>query len=159
MRVPPKIVQSAVGLLLPPARREVVLGDLEEQFRAAPPSQALRQYLFEVVHLLPSILREQLRCWSTGPGVPAHLRIASGIGVVRSQVEEFQKENHSRFLFYSTVITLVGAFLVWQVVFAHSWFPRLFGIGFMALLFYTARQHYLRSVSRPVPRKRPSRIW
>ena len=71
--------------------------------------------------------------------------------MVRSQVEEFQRENHCRFLFYSTLVTLIGAFLVWQVVFAHFWFPRLFCSGFVALLFYTARQHHLRSVSRAIP--------
>ena len=95
-KTPPKFVQWLLGLLLPPSRREEVLGDLEEQYLLAPPSRALRRYLFEAVALLPSALYGLRFCWSPGFGVPMTLPTGSDVAAVRRQVEQFQQENHEK---------------------------------------------------------------
>ena len=150
-RTPPKFIQRLLGLLLPPARREEVLGDLEEQFLAAPPSRALWQYLFEVVALLPSILYSLRRCLSPGVGVPTSLETGSGIAAVRRQVEEFQQANHYRWLFYLTCAVLISGFLTWKLLLAHFWLQRIVIGGFVAIFLCTAWQHHVRGSGRTVP--------
>jgi len=52
---PPKKLEAAVGLFLPPACREHVLGDLSERYRG------IRQYVLEVLQILPLLVMSRLR--------------------------------------------------------------------------------------------------
>ena len=148
---PPRLLSALAAKLLPPERREQVLGDLEERFRAAPPARALQRYLFEVVTVVPAILFTQLRSWSAGPGVPRPLQLGSGVTTVRAQVEEFQHENYCRLLLYVSVSTLLSLFLAWQMFSTDFWFGRLFAVAFIAILLLTVQQHSVRGSARSVP--------
>lgn len=150
-KTPPKLLQSLVAPLLPPDRREQVLGDLEEHFRAAPPSRALPLYLFEVVTVVPAILYTQLRSWSAGPGVPRPLQTGSSIATVRAQVQEFQYENYCRLLFYSSVCTLVSMILAWKMFTSDLWLQRLVSAALITVFLFTLHQHYRRGSARAVP--------
>lgn len=151
MKRPPPFIQSVIGALLPPARREEVLGDLEEEYRLAPHHRALWTYLVEAAALLPSIFYRQWRDFSAGPGVPRPLPTGLGIDALRRRVEEFEQENHSRLLFYVTMVTLLSLLIASLMSLATWWFPRVFGSGFILLLLYTAWQHQSRGSGRPVP--------
>jgi hypothetical protein len=52
---PPVLIEKAVGLLLPPACREEILGDLHERYRS------LRQYLFDAARIIPLAVKGQIR--------------------------------------------------------------------------------------------------
>lgn len=52
---PPPIVEDGLGLLLPPACREEVLGDLRERYRSMP------QYLFEAACVIPCVIWSRIR--------------------------------------------------------------------------------------------------
>jgi hypothetical protein len=151
-KTPPGFLQSLVGPLLPPERREQVLGDMEERFRAAPPSRALPRYLFEVVTVVPAILFTQLRSWSVGPGVPRPLQSGSGLATVRAQVQEFQYENYSRLLIYFSLIALLSFFITGMLMFkAERWSQRLIGGTVIAMFLFTAHQHSRRGSARAIP--------
>ena len=64
---PPDVIEKIVRLLVPPASREHVLGDLSERYRSP------RQYLMDVFHSLPLIIVSQVRRTSNigGLGVVA----------------------------------------------------------------------------------------
>ncbi|HMI96754.1 MAG TPA: hypothetical protein VK479_09605, partial [Micropepsaceae bacterium] len=52
---PPALIDRAVRLLIPPASREAVVGDLWERY-ASP-----LQYLFEALRILPYLIVSQIR--------------------------------------------------------------------------------------------------
>jgi hypothetical protein len=52
---PPELMEKIVRLLVPPATREHVMGDLSERYRSP------RQYLTEVLRSLPFIIVSQIR--------------------------------------------------------------------------------------------------
>ena len=52
---PPVVIESMVRLLVPPASREHVMGDLSERYRSP------RQYLMDAFHSLPLIIASQVR--------------------------------------------------------------------------------------------------
>jgi hypothetical protein len=52
---PPKALEIALGILIPPACREEVIGDLHERYRS------LGHYLLEVVHTVPLVIASRIR--------------------------------------------------------------------------------------------------
>lgn len=52
---PPKAIESVVALLIPPARRDEVLGDLQERCRSTP------QYLADALRTVPHVIASQIR--------------------------------------------------------------------------------------------------
>jgi hypothetical protein len=150
-KAPPRFLQDFVGVFLPPSCREQVLGDLEEQYRAAPPIRALPRYLFEAAAVVPAVQFTQWRRFFVGCGVPLPLEIHSGAAVVRQRIEKFQHETYCRFLFYLSMMSLISAWLAWRIVWAESWPARLIPAALIAAFQYTVYQHYTRSPSRAVP--------
>jgi hypothetical protein len=57
---PPKLIEGVVGRLIPPARREDVLGDLRERYSSP------GAYLNQALHVVPLVLFSQLRRTSDG---------------------------------------------------------------------------------------------
>ncbi|MBV8890757.1 MAG: hypothetical protein JO062_27850 [Bryobacterales bacterium] len=53
--MPPKLVEKAVALLIPPASREEVAGDLHERYRS------LGHYVFETLQVLPCVIYSRIR--------------------------------------------------------------------------------------------------
>jgi hypothetical protein len=53
-------MQAAVSALLPPAYRELVLGDLQERFGERAPHTRLFAYIGDVVTTVPRILQSQM---------------------------------------------------------------------------------------------------
>ena len=60
--LPPPSVEAAVGLLIPPACREEVLGDLHERYAS------LRQYILDVIRAVPFVILSRIRR-TTDPAV------------------------------------------------------------------------------------------
>lgn len=52
---PPKLIEILVGLLVPPASREHVLGDLHERFRGT------GQYIADAIRTLPMVIASRIR--------------------------------------------------------------------------------------------------
>ena len=52
---PPRMLEAMVGLLIPPACREHVLGDLHERY------QSPRQYVADAMFTVPSVVRSRIR--------------------------------------------------------------------------------------------------
>lgn len=55
MAAPPRLLETLVGLFIPPASREVVLGDLHERFTSLP------RYLVDVATTLPMVILSRIR--------------------------------------------------------------------------------------------------
>ncbi len=148
---PPAFLQQFFGALLPPARREQVLGDLEERYRAATPSRALWQYLWDALLLTPAVFWRERRRWHISASAPPALRIGAGIDTVRRQVEDFQQETYCRLLFWGSAATLISVFLLVGLSLTHKPAARLFAAGFIALLMFTVYQHRKRGGGRAAP--------
>src|SRR4051812_46208151 len=58
---PPKLWESLLRRLLPPASREHVLGDLNERFCAARGAYASRQYAKDALFMAPAMIWSQVR--------------------------------------------------------------------------------------------------
>jgi hypothetical protein len=149
--VPPRWMSGAVGALLPPSRREEILGDLEERYRAADPARARRQYLLDAVTLVPAVFWTGRRQWHIGGDAPPRLLLASGLRGVRAQVEGFQQENYCRTLFYGGMIAAVAAVILWQLVWRDNWLTRLYLSFIVAAQLFTVYEHYRRGGSQTVP--------
>jgi len=74
---PPALIEAAVRLLVPPAAREHVLGDLSERYVSPP------QYLADAVRTIPFVLKSQIRrtsYFSMWPLVGGMLMVGFTIG-------------------------------------------------------------------------------
>jgi hypothetical protein len=148
---PSRWMSTLAGVLLPPSRREQVLGDLEERYRTADPARARRQYLFDALLLVPAIFWSESHRWHIGGDAPSRLRLSSGRGVVRAQVEDFQQENYCRTLFYGSMATLAAAVVAGAAATGDSWAAQLYCVAIMAALLFTVQQHYRRGRGEAVP--------
>ena len=148
---PPRWLSGLVGALLPPSRREQILGDLEERYRAADLVRARRQYLFDAVTLVPAVFWAGRHEWYIGGDAPPRLLLSSGPRGVRAQVEAFQQENYCRTLFYGGMIALVATLVLWQLVSRDHWLPRLYLSFIVAVQLFTVYQHYRRGGGETVP--------
>ncbi len=148
---PPRWMSGPVSALLPPSRREQILGDLEERYRAAGPTRARRQYLFDAVTLVLAIFWAGRHQWYIGGNAPPRLRLASGVRGVRAQVEGFQQENYCRTLVYGGMMGLLTAVIVWQLVSRDNWQGRLYLSFTVAALLFTVYQHFRRGGGQTVP--------
>jgi hypothetical protein len=148
---PPRWMSGPVSALLPPSRREEILGDLEERYRAADPTRAQRQYLFDAVTLVPAVFWAGRHQWYISRDAPPRLRLASGVRGVRAQVEGFQQENYCRTLVYGGMMALGAALIVWPLVSRDNRLVRLYLLFIVAALLFTAYQHYRRGGGQAVP--------
>lgn len=148
---PPRWTSGLVGALLPPSRREPILGDLEERYRAADPARARRQYLFDAATLVPAVFWAQRHQWCLGGDAPPRLVLSSGPRGVRAQVEAFQQENYCRTLFYGTMIALVAGLALWQLISRDNWLARLYLSLILAAQLFTVHQHHRRGGGEAVP--------
>jgi hypothetical protein len=102
---PPRWLQAVVSALLPPAYRDIVLGDLHERFRNRGRHARRLRYMGDVVTTVPQILRIQIRR-SLMRG-PRH-----GDADLRSRAERFQTEVWNRnTIGLAACVLVVGAFL------------------------------------------------
>jgi len=86
---PPKAVEAVVALLIPPARREEVLGDLQERYRGA------AGYVVDAVRTVPHVVASQMRRKMTPTMVIAEafaLYLAFAIASPGSMTSFFHKE-------------------------------------------------------------------
>ena len=56
---PPKVIEAVVGLLIPPACREHMLGDLHERYTS------LQQYIADAVSAVPCVILSRIRRTTT----------------------------------------------------------------------------------------------
>ena len=68
---PPKAVEKIVGLLIPPASREEVLGDLFERYTSS------GQYILEALLVVPMVIASRIRR-NTGQTVAAKVHARTG---------------------------------------------------------------------------------
>ena len=52
---PPRLLELIVGILIPPASREHVLGDLHERFESTP------RYILDAIHTIPLVILSRIR--------------------------------------------------------------------------------------------------
>lgn len=98
MSAPPKWIVGIVEALLPPARREAVLGDLEERFRNARPSRAIWRYLMDAATVVPSAYRGRGLHWRVR-AIPECLPVGTGSAAIRRGVEQYQHDVFCRNFF------------------------------------------------------------
>lgn len=152
LQTPPKLLMEFLSILLPPSRRQEVLGDLTEEYLLAPPRQALWRFLYEVVALIPSAVCGSLKaCWSPGMAIPAAFQATADVAIVRRKVEALQEANHNREIFYLSFVGLFGLYIASEIILAHAWLPRLILITYSATLSFTAWQHHARGCGRAIP--------
>lgn len=100
---PPGWMQAAVSVLLPPACREPVLGDLQERFGERGAHARWLGYVGDVVTTVPQVLRSQMRRVVTR----GSLRAAGVPDDLRSRAEQLQTQ-----VWIRNAAMLVGALLV-----------------------------------------------
>lgn len=107
--VPPSWMQAAVSLLLPPAYREPVLGDLQERFADCGEGARWLRYLTDVVTTVPQVFRSQIRRAVTRGSLCA----AGGPGDLRSRAELLQTQVWIRnAVMLVSAVFLIGVFLL-----------------------------------------------
>ena len=106
---PPAWMQAAVSVLLPPAYREPVLGDLEERFGERGAGARWIGYAADVATTVPQVLRSQVRRVGS-----AAAPCAAGVaGDLRSRAEQLQTQIWIRNgAILVSVVLLIGGFLI-----------------------------------------------
>jgi hypothetical protein len=106
---PPSWMQAAVSVLLPPACREPVLGDLHERFGHRGAGARWLGYVVDVATTVPGVLWSQMRRIGTsGP------QCAAGVpGDLRSRAEQLQMQIWIRnAAVLASVVLVLGCFLL-----------------------------------------------
>ncbi len=149
---PPKFVVRTISALLPPDRREQILGDLEERFREARWGLRTLRFIRDANSILPRILWQEVKRFDTGPRVPARLPVERGEDAVRAQVEGFQHQEYCRYLFYFGMVNAISLLvLVPFALKAHNATAILPLMGILVVLRFTADQHRRRGGGMVVP--------
>jgi hypothetical protein len=106
---PPSWMQSAVSVLLPPAYREPVLGDLQERFGQRGARARWLGYVADVATTVPQVLRSQMRRIGTGGSA-----CAAGVsGDLRSRAERLQTQVWIRnAVILVSVLLVIGGFVL-----------------------------------------------
>ena len=151
-RKPAKFVVRTISALLPPDRREQILGDLEERFQGTRWGLRTLGYIRDANSILPRMLWREVKRFDTGPMTPARLPVELGEEAVHAEVEAFQHQEYCRYLFYFGMMNVISVLLLIPFVLKSGdpvAFLTLCGI-FVALRF-TADQHRRRGGGMVVP--------
>jgi hypothetical protein len=106
---PPRWMEAAVSSLLPPACREVVLGDLQERFGERGARARWVGYVGDAVTTVPQVLRSQMRRSVTRGSACA----AAVPGDLRSRAEHLQTQVWIRNVaMLVSILLVIGSFLL-----------------------------------------------
>lgn len=105
---PPRWMEAAVSLLLPPSCRETVLGDLQERFEGRQGRARWLGYVGDAITAVPQVLRGRMRRTATRQA-PC---VIAGSGDLRSRAEHLQTEVWVRnVIVMISVLFLIGIFV------------------------------------------------
>lgn len=140
---PPRWLSGLAASLLPPHRREQVMGDLEERFRSAGPWISYIQYFTDLITVAPRMVWRQRRDFRLR-AVPEPLRLGAAGDSLRQHVEAYQLDVYWRNLYNLVCATLLAALFNVRLLFPDHPFHRLAcAAGVFAAIYWAF--HYQRS--------------